>query len=183
MAARITLMTTIKHSKGLSEKLMQKKDFNLSDDGCLYVTEIGISEITNWGWHFADKNPSVTLRFVRGNKMKTVETLFDEFSAALQFPYYFGGNWGAFGECVADLDWLLGEACIVVITDSDQLFEDEPLDELNILIECFEEARKELKRENKSFFVIFHYGENKRNSKDKLKSIATDFQEIHLQSV
>lgn len=159
---------------------MQKEFFNLSDEVCLYTTEMGISDITNWGWQFADNPSSATLRFVRGNKMKTVETLFDEFSAALQFPYYFGENWAAFNECIADLDWLPGKTYIIVITNSDQLFKEESLDELNILIECFEEAGKELKQEDKGFFVVFQYGENERNFKAKLKSITADFQEIHL---
>lgn len=159
---------------------MQKEFFNLSDEVYLYLAEIGISDITNWGWQFARNHSSITLRFVRGSKMKTVETLFDEFSAALQFPYYFGENWGAFDECIADLDWLPGETYIVVITNSDQLFEQESLDELNILVECFKEAGKEFRQENKGFFVVFQYGENENNFKAKLKSVTTDFREIHL---
>jgi RNAse (barnase) inhibitor barstar len=159
---------------------MQKEFFNLSDEAFLYLVEIGISDITNWGWQFAETHSSVTLRFVRGNKMKTVETLFDEFSAALQFPYYFGENWGAFDECIADLDWLPGETNIIVTTNSDQLFKEELLDELNILIDCFKRAGTDFKQENKGFFVVFQYNENKRDFKSKLNSITTDFQEIHL---
>jgi hypothetical protein len=43
---------------------------------------------------------------IRGAECRTEHDLFAEFSAALQFPRYFGWNWAAFEECVADLSWL-----------------------------------------------------------------------------
>lgn len=55
-----------------------------------------------WGWREA----ALTIRAVRGRKMRTVHGLFDEMAAALQFPYYFEENWAAFDECLADMDWL-----------------------------------------------------------------------------
>lgn len=66
---------------------------------------------TIWGWNQA----GLTVRTVRGRKMRTVDRLFDEFAAALQFPYYFGENWAAFDECLADMDWLPMETGIVVV--------------------------------------------------------------------
>lgn len=48
----------------------------------------------------------LTVRIVRGDKMRTVDSLFNEISAAFQFPLYFGENWEALNECLADLDWL-----------------------------------------------------------------------------
>lgn len=49
-------------------------------------------------------------RELRGKKMRTVAGVFDEFAAALQFPYYFGENKDAFDECLRDLVEFLGEA-------------------------------------------------------------------------
>ncbi len=37
---------------------------------------------------------------------ETEEQLFDWYSASGQFPDYFGHNWDAFAECVADWHWL-----------------------------------------------------------------------------
>jgi hypothetical protein len=54
------------------------------------------------GWREA----GLTVRCVRGRKMSRLAGLMDEFSAALQFPYYFGENWSAFQECLGDMDWL-----------------------------------------------------------------------------
>ena len=54
----------------------------------------------------AGRKLQLTVRTVRGRKIRTVGRLFDEMAAALQFPYYFGENWPAFDECLADIDWL-----------------------------------------------------------------------------
>jgi Barstar (barnase inhibitor) len=48
----------------------------------------------------------ITVRTVRGRKMRGYQGLFDEFAAAWQFPWYFGENSSAFDECLADLSWL-----------------------------------------------------------------------------
>jgi hypothetical protein len=45
----------------------------------------------------------LTACIARGRKMRTVTGLFDEVAAAMQFPPYFGENWAAFDECLADL--------------------------------------------------------------------------------
>lgn len=68
------------------------------------------------------------VRELRGTKMRTVAGVFDEFAAALQFPYYFGANKDAFDDCLRDLDDCLGsaEGYVVVIRDADQLLADAP---------------------------------------------------------
>ncbi|MBT0993545.1 barstar family protein [Cellulomonas sp. DKR-3] len=60
--------------------------------------------------------------------------LFDEVSAALQFPYYFGENWPAFDECLADMDWLpLQVGIVVTVLDAVEVLSDEPSAELGTL--------------------------------------------------
>jgi len=83
------------------------------------------------GWR--DSGP--TVRVVRGAKCRSVADLFDEVAAALQFPYYFGENWAAFDECMADMDWLpLGQGIVVVLLDAAQVLADEPAAELEVLV-------------------------------------------------
>ncbi|TQF65979.1 barstar family protein [Rhodococcus spelaei] len=75
--------------------------------------------LTRAGW---------TVRLVRGPKMATVAAVFDEFAAALQFPYYFGANKDAFDECLRDCpDWL-GDSrgLVVVVRDADALLASAP---------------------------------------------------------
>ena len=65
------------------------------------------------GWAEA----GLTVRVVRGRKMRNLPGLFDEFSAALQFPLYFGENEDAFDECIADLENLpAGEPASICFT-------------------------------------------------------------------
>ena len=67
------------------------------------------------------------VRFVRGKKAETVSDFYDEISAAMQFPFYFGGNWDAFADCIGDLEWLNAKAgVIVVFTDAAHLLKAAP---------------------------------------------------------
>ncbi|TSE02228.1 hypothetical protein FOS14_01315 [Skermania sp. ID1734] len=61
------------------------------------------------------------MRAVRGTKMNSIAGVFDEFAAALQFPYYFGENKDAFEECLRDLEEFLGAASgyVIVVRDAE----------------------------------------------------------------
>lgn len=63
------------------------------------------------GW----SESGLVVRVVRGRKMRTWQALFDEFAAALQFPWYFGENGDAFDECLADLGWLPPHSGYVIV--------------------------------------------------------------------
>ncbi|NKY37064.1 barstar family protein [Nocardia speluncae] len=68
------------------------------------------------------------VRELRGSRMRTMPALYDEFAAALQFPYYFRPNKDSFDECLLDIDDTLGEAegYILAIRDADQLLANAP---------------------------------------------------------
>ncbi|MGO4201462.1 barstar family protein [Rhodococcus sp. TAF43] len=61
------------------------------------------------------------VRHVRGRRMSTVPALFDEFAAALQFPYYFGRNKDAFDECLGEIGDTVGPDPVVFVLDADAL--------------------------------------------------------------
>lgn len=83
------------------------------------------------GWQEAN----LTVRAVRGRKARTTQGLFDEFAAALQFPYYFGENWNAFSDCISDLDWLPQRSGVVVLVYSaDQVLAHANAGELETLV-------------------------------------------------
>jgi hypothetical protein len=87
----------------------------------------------------------VAARLLRGRKMRMPDRLFDEFAAALQFPPYFGENWDALDECLADLEWLAGDAYVLVILDAAQVLEDKP-EERRLLAETLERVAREWSR-------------------------------------
>jgi len=70
--------------------------------------------------------------------MPTVEDLFREFAAVLQFPYYFGGNWDALAECLADLAWLPATGHVITILDSPDLLASEEASQLDQLLDLLE---------------------------------------------
>jgi RNAse (barnase) inhibitor barstar len=135
----------------------------------LYSWATDVSALTNWAWNIAcqfDKKLSV--RWVRGKKMRNWTALFSEFSAALQFPYYFGENLDAFDECITDLAWLNALSYLIIILDADEvLVESSDSDsDFRTLLKTLNDAASEwakpitrgngLDRAAKPFHVIFH---------------------------
>ncbi|MAT38737.1 MAG: hypothetical protein CL946_03955 [Ectothiorhodospiraceae bacterium] len=80
-------------------------------------------------------------------KMNTVNGVFKEFAAALDFPDYFGCNGDAFRDCLTDLSWIDLECafprgvCIVVVA-AETLLVDES-SEIGWLLELLEDACKD----------------------------------------
>ena len=87
---------------------------------------------------------NLTVRLVRGGKMKTLASLFDEFAAALQFPWYFGENRDAFDECITDLGWLeVGRGIVIVISQPLEVLTAADADLLGWLISALSLAQAE----------------------------------------
>jgi RNAse (barnase) inhibitor barstar len=81
-------------------------------------------------------------RVVRGVKSRTSARFFDEISAALQFPDYFGQNWDALADCIEDMSWLRASAYTLLMTDADQLLADEPEHAFQVLIKTLARAAR-----------------------------------------
>lgn len=89
------------------------------------------------GWSDA----GLVVRVVRGRKMRTWQGVFDEFAAALQFPWYFGENADAFHDCLTDLDWLPRHAgYVIVIADPGEVLDDAKPDALERLVTLLSDA-------------------------------------------
>lgn len=58
---------------------------------------------------------SAIVREVEGGRCSNKDALMSEFAEALSFPDYFGRNWDALEECLADLSWLPSAEVVVVI--------------------------------------------------------------------
>jgi len=94
----------------------------------LFVLDAIESDLCDYGWKIASDNPDTAVRFVRGNKMRGVDGLFDEIAAACQFPWYFGENWPALAECLGDLDWINSSHFVLIITRFPEVLADEQVE-------------------------------------------------------
>ncbi len=68
------------------------------------------------------------VRVIRGIKCETLEALFNEIGAALQFPDYFGENWDALDECITDLEWMPAGWYLVHVDQVECILPDDPAD-------------------------------------------------------
>lgn len=72
-------------------------------------------------------------KVLRGGKCRTRGGLFTEFARALDFPDYFGHNWDALEECLADLEWLPAKGYVLFLTDAEQVLCDDEEDYATLL--------------------------------------------------
>lgn len=83
--------------------------------------------------------PGFALRLIQGKKCGTPSSLFGEFARTLDFPDYFGHNWDALEECLADFEWLPAKGYILLITDAHAVLPDDE-DEYETLLEVLSDA-------------------------------------------
>ena len=77
------------------------------------------------------------------------ENLFDSLSRALDFPSWFGRNWDALEDVLADLSWRKGDGHVVI-------FRSYPADEtLGILIDVLRSSAEYWTGRGKPFFAVF----------------------------
>ncbi|MEO5957243.1 MAG: barstar family protein [Nitrospiraceae bacterium] len=79
------------------------------------------------------------LKVIKGAKCQTTDGLLREWARALDFPDYFGHNWDALEECLADLEWLPAKGYILLITDAVQVLPDDE-EEYATLLEVLRDA-------------------------------------------
>lgn len=86
----------------------------------------------------------LTVRRLRGRKMHDYQGLFDEFAAALQFPWYFGENANALRECITDLSWLAsGRGYVLVIEQVSEVLGDSDDEGLSWLVGLLADTAKQ----------------------------------------
>lgn len=113
----------------------------------------------------APASEQIVARILRGKRCASVASLFQEWAAALQFPYYFGENWDAFEECINDLEWLPGRCYAFLITNINHVLSRD-VAELRIFTEILRSAASEWSRPHLTyserpgltarFRIIFH---------------------------
>jgi hypothetical protein len=93
------------------------------------------------GWTLASiGNNQVAIRKLRGSKMRTLGSLWDEFGAALQLPWDFAETWVALEDCLRDLSWLPADSYIFALFDPEEVLCDEKPEEFSTLLRCLDGA-------------------------------------------
>ena len=78
------------------------------------------------------------LKVIKGRHCTTPANLFAEFAQVLEFPDYFGHNWDALEECLADLEWLPAKGYILLITEAGYVLPDD--EEFETFLEILRDA-------------------------------------------
>lgn len=110
----------------------------------------------------------IVVRLLRGKNMEGMEGFYNELAAALQLPLYFGKNWDALDECLADLEWLPSDAYLLFFADAPSVLKAASEKDRDIFFQllfriCNEWAERTslgggLERKPKPFHVVFHAG-------------------------
>ncbi len=130
----------------------------------LHLLASGASDAFDLAWALSvEASPRTVARVVRGSKCRASHALFDEFAAAWQFPPYFGENWDALDECLADLEWLRASAYVLFVADAVLLLEEESADTFRLFVEVVSDIARERSEDQgepgrppASFHVVFH---------------------------
>lgn len=75
-------------------------------------------------------------------------------AAALDFPRWFGGNWDALEDCLADLSWSKAAGHVLLFEGAAGL----PADERGILVDILASASASWKDRGRPFFAVFLAG-------------------------
>jgi hypothetical protein len=77
------------------------------------------------------------------------ERLLENFAAALEFPGWFGRNWDALEDCLADLSWREASGYVLLIDQAT------PGDEFGVLADILESTAQSWAGRGKPFFAVF----------------------------
>jgi len=147
-----------------------------SKDGpWLYAVTISSSRF--WDYAMSMAASGITVRWLRGKKMASYSDMFDEVSAALQFPWYFGGNSAAFDECMADLSWLPPGPIAICIDDLSLVLAKDSSSEWCELMEQLRGLCQDHAAQGSvySIRVIVNAGEPQAVGDDKIRSLGIPF--------
>jgi len=115
---------------------------------CFYLVSLEDGQFRNLYLRLVGSRKNAIVRVIRGQKSTTVQDLFNEVGAALQFPYYFGENWNAFSECITDLDWLEGDAYLLLVSKAKSLLCAADSEDFSILLRVLSDASLEWQKPN-----------------------------------
>lgn len=110
------------------------------------------------------------LRTIQGTHCGTASGVFKEFAKALDFPDYFGHNWDALEECLADLEWLPAKGYVLLITDAEAVIPNDE-EEYETFLEILDDAGEAWSKgqttngQSAPFHVFFAVAEQRKSQR------------------
>jgi len=108
------------------------------------------------------------LKIMKGEKCRTPAGLFGEFAQALRFPDYFGQNWDALEECLADLEWLPAKGYVLLFTAAEKILSEDEEDYatfLEVMSDAGEAWASGLGSRPKPFHVVLAVAEGDKSKR------------------
>ena len=145
-------------------------------------------------WQYDPRNLQVSVRWLNGSRMRLPENLWDECSAALQFPFWFGRNWNAIVDCLTALDWDRRRSYVLVVSNAQEVLSEDSegglahflavleIIAVRLAVE-FQESFDE-RRPPTPFHVVFHAqpGEDAQRWQDRLAELRLTVAKLPLRS-
>lgn len=91
---------------------------------------------------------------IEGRNIARKEQLLNHVATALRFPDYFGGNWDALEECLADMEWVDAPGYLILYDHVDALAQAHS-DQLQTFVEICRDAVASWKDDGTPFVVLF----------------------------
>ncbi len=91
---------------------------------------------------------------IRASAVHAERDLVAVLGRSLQFPEYFGNNWDALDECLADLSWLPAGGYVVCFYGAEQIWRDMPRS-LGKLVSAWLFAAERWSKQDVPFHLIF----------------------------
>lgn len=126
---------------------------------------------------------NVCVRRLRGWKMRTTQSLMDEFGASLQFFDGFGENWLALLDCLQYLDeWLPADAYILLVERAEEVLIEEDMEQMRLFLMTLRDAGEwwsnpivDNERFNRSaipFHTLLHTSDGMSRHTDRILQVA-----------
>ena len=102
--------------------------------------------------------------YIRGYRCVNDLETFKEFSAAFQFPYYFGMNAAALDECLCDLSWLSFTGLFLMIDHFESVYQGSVEDQ-KWLCNFLQRVQDWWEQQEIEMEILINFGENQQKRK------------------
>jgi RNAse (barnase) inhibitor barstar len=115
------------------------------------------------------KEQGLAVFHLEGRDIHNKAQFLKQAALVLRFPDYFGNNWDAFSDCLADMSWHEADGFVILYDHFEPLAKHAP-QEFEMLLDLLKESTEFWRDQGKAVFVLLH-GESMERS---------DLPQVHL---